>query len=70
MLKTCDIIDGQALVQSLGKQTGAKTFGELADLFITAALSNFNINFYQSRYQVEEARGVSRGVLRVLEHPP
>ena len=44
MLKMCDIIDGQALVQSLGKPTGAKTFGELADSFIAAALSHFNIN--------------------------
>ena len=44
MLKTCDIIDGQALVQSLGKPTGAKTFSDFADSLIAAALSHFNIN--------------------------
>ena len=44
MLKTCDIMDGQKLFLSLGKPTGAKTFGELADLFIAAALSHFNSN--------------------------
>ena len=44
MLRTCDIIDGQALVESLGKPTGAKTFGELAESFIAPALSHSNIN--------------------------
>ena len=28
-LKTCTIIDGQALVQAIGKSAGAKTFGDL-----------------------------------------
>ena len=70
MLKTCDIIDGQALVQSLGKPTGAKTSGELGDSFIAAALSQFNMNWtrvevvfdryttasHKSRYQVKEGR--------------
>ena len=31
-LKTCAIIDGQALVQALGRPAGAKTYGDLANV--------------------------------------
>lgn len=33
-MPTCTIIDGQALVQAIGKPKGAKTFGDLADVFV------------------------------------
>lgn len=41
-LKTCVIIDGQALVQAIGKPSNAKTFGGLADRFIASVFSHFS----------------------------
>ena len=41
-LKTCFIIDGQALVQAIGKPFGAKSFGNLADVFNATVFSHFN----------------------------
>ena len=35
-LLACTIIDGQALVQSIGKPPGCSTFGELADIFTSS----------------------------------
>ena len=40
-LKTCTIIDGQALVQAIGKPTGSKTFGDLSDAFSNVVYSHF-----------------------------
>ena len=34
LLLTCTIIDGQALAQAIGKPKGAKTFADLADVFV------------------------------------
>ena len=39
-LSTCVIIDGQALVQALGKPKKASTFGDLADSFTSTAFGN------------------------------
>ena len=33
-MPTCTIIDGQALVQAIGKLKGAKPFTDLADVFV------------------------------------
>ena len=33
-MPTCTIIDGQALAQAIGKPKGAKTFADLADVFV------------------------------------
>ena len=38
---TCTLIDGMALIYSIGKTTGASTFGDLADVFIQSVRSNF-----------------------------
>ena len=43
-LKTCSIIDGQTLVQAIGKPYGAKSFGDIADAFNTYVFSHFNQN--------------------------
>ena len=43
-LKTCSIIDGQALVQAIGKPSAAKYFGDLANAFKTSVFSHFNQN--------------------------
>ena len=39
---SCTIIDGQALVQAIGKPAGAKTFGDLAEAFSSAVFSHFS----------------------------
>lgn len=41
-LKTCVIIDGQALVQAIGKPPNAQSFGQLADVFVTSVFSHFS----------------------------
>ena len=41
---TCVIIDGMALVQSIGKPTTANTFDELADVYCRAVFRHFNGN--------------------------
>ena len=43
-LKACSIIDGQTLAQAIGKPSGAKSFGDLADAFKTSVFSYFNQN--------------------------
>ena len=40
-LKTCTIIDGQAMAQAMGKPSGSKTFGDLSDAFSDAVFNNF-----------------------------
>ncbi|XP_071479491.1 uncharacterized protein [Diadema antillarum] len=40
-LKTCLLIDGHALIQSLGKPRGCRTFGEYADVFTNVVTQNF-----------------------------
>lgn len=47
-MKTATLIDGQALVQSIGKPKGAKTFGDLSDIFVRHVVSNFKSNDSQS----------------------
>ena len=39
---TCVIIDGMALVQSIGKPTTANTFGELADVYCRSVFRHFH----------------------------
>ena len=43
-MKTATLIDGQALVQSIGKPKGAKTFGDLSDVFVRSVVSKFKSN--------------------------
>jgi hypothetical protein len=43
-LPTCCIIDGMALVQSIGKPQGSTTFGDLAAVFTKAVLGHFSQN--------------------------
>ncbi|CAM1319292.1 Uncharacterised protein g7165 [Pycnogonum litorale] len=40
IVKTCTIIDGMAVVQSIGKPTAAVTFGDLADVFVNCVKSH------------------------------
>ncbi|KAI5651982.1 hypothetical protein NE865_00319 [Phthorimaea operculella] len=47
-MKTAVLIDGQALVQSIGKPKGAKTFGDLSDVIVKSIVSNFKTNGCQS----------------------
>ena len=35
-MPTCTVIDGRALFQAIGKPKGAKTFGDLAEVFVNA----------------------------------
>ena len=41
-LKTCVIIDGQAVVQAIGKPQNAKNFGQFADRFVGHVFSHLN----------------------------
>ena len=41
-LKSCVIIDGQALVQAIGKPANARNFGQLADVFVRSVFSHFS----------------------------
>ena len=41
-LKSCVIIDGQALVQAIGKPANARNFGQLTDVFVRSVLSHFS----------------------------
>ena len=40
-LKTCVLIDGHALIQTLGKPQGCKTFGDYADVFMKIVRNHF-----------------------------
>ena len=40
-LKTCTIIDGQAMAQAVGRPAGSETFGDLSDAFSDAVFNNF-----------------------------
>ena len=39
--KTCGLIDGHALIQSLGKPNGCQTFGDYADVFVQNVTRHF-----------------------------
>ena len=56
------IIDGQALVQSIGKPDGAKTFGDLADVFCHAICckQGKRINVVFDRYNVISIKAETR----------
>ena len=64
-LKKCAIIDGQALVQALGKPVGAKTFGDLADAFVASVFSFFDdtcsrVDVVIDRYEKDMIKNASR----------
>lgn len=64
-LRTCAIIDGQALVQALGKPTGAKTFGDLADVFVASVFSFLHdtcsrVDVVFDRYEKDMVKNASR----------
>jgi len=64
-LRTCAIIDGQALVQALGKPAGAQTFGDLADAFATSVFSFFDdtcsrVDVVFDRYEKDMIKNASR----------
>ena len=41
-LKSCVIIDGQALIQAIGKPANARNFGQLADVFVKSVFIHFS----------------------------
>ena len=57
---SCLIIDGQAQVNSIGKPTNAKTFGNLADIFVTSvfqsATSFDRVDIVFDRYKDESIK--------------
>ena len=61
-LKTITIIDGKALVHTVGRKAKAKNFGDFADDFSKAVNRNIgsriNVVFY--RYQDHSVKGVTR----------
>ena len=61
---SCLIIDGQALVVSLGKPNNAETFGNLADAYVRAVLkagtTYQQIDVVFDRYREETIKGASR----------
>ena len=61
-LKTVTIIDGQALVHTVGKKTKAKTFGEFADDFTDTVSRNCGsrIDVVFDRYQDHYIKGATR----------
>ena len=61
-LKTVTIIDGQALVHTVGKKSKAKTFGEFADDFNEAVSRNTGsrIDVVFDRYQEQSIKGATR----------
>lgn len=64
-LKTCFTIDGQALVQAIGKPTGSKSFGNLANVFNASVFSHFNedcsrVDVVFDRYRITSIKSGTR----------
>ena len=64
-LKTCTIINGQALVQAIGKPAGAVTFGDLSDTFTNAVFSHFHddcsrVDVAFDRYEKDSIKSCTR----------
>lgn len=54
---SCIIIDGQPIVNALGKPSEAKTFGDLEDMFVKSVLRagpNYNITYVIFFYRYKE----------------
>lgn len=66
--KTCLLIDGPALIQAIGKPSGARTFGDLSDVFCDSITRKFGpykrIDVLFDRYEdfsIKNATRVKRG---------
>ena len=64
-MKTCVTIDGQALVQAIGKPSNAKCFGDLANIFTASVFSHFNDNCFRidvffDRYEQKSIKDTAR----------
>ena len=73
-LKTCVIIDGQALVQAIGKLANAQNFGQLADRFVASIFSQFSdtcsrIDIVFDRYEAHTIKDTTR-ILRTRKTQP
>jgi hypothetical protein len=63
--RSCLVIDGQALIQAIGKPTGTKTFGELADVFCDNIVGRFGVTYKRidvlfDRYQDYSTKNATR----------
>lgn len=62
---TCVVIDGMALVQSIGKPSKATTFGELADVFSSSVLKDLHdewtrVDIIFDQYDLKSAKSGTR----------
>ena len=62
---TCCIIDGMAMVQSIGKPATCKTFGDLADVFVKVVHSNLSdrcprVDVAFDHYEEKSVKGGTR----------
>jgi len=64
-LKTCVIIDGQALVQAIGKPANTHNFGQFADRFVASVFSHFSqscsrVDVVFDRYEAHTIKDTTR----------
>ena len=64
-LKTCTVIDGQAMAQATGKPAGSKTFGDFSDAFSDAVFNKFcerctKVDAVFDRYRKESIKSGTR----------
>jgi len=80
-VKSCVIIDGQALVQTIGKPANARNFGQLAAVFVRSVFSHFSetcsrVDVVFDRYEASTVKdgtrlqwtGKSRPIRRKIEN--
>lgn len=63
--RSCILVDGMALIQSITKPDGAKTFGDFADIFIAKVINNFSaltsrVDILFDRYMKSSIKSGSR----------
>ena len=65
--KTCVLIDGHALIQSLGKPNGCQTFGDYADVFVQNVTRHFGE--HTSRVDVVFDRYIGKSSIKAVTRP-
>ena len=74
-VNTCTILDGQALVQAIGKPKSAKTFGDLARIFSSTCLSYMKkpctrVDVVFDRYEKDSIKAGTRSFRKVSRKRP
>jgi len=74
-MKTCCIIDGMAMVQSIGKPADSKSFGDLADVFVRGVHSHISntctrVDVAFDHYEATSVKGDTRVKRTASHHRP